>query len=148
MFTSWYIVDVQGTERTRNQLTNLLWHILMRFLLHLVFNSKKPPLSNCTAYSWKKIVGYITLKSLFFAGTYLYVFSNHKQSLHLSHLAYETGLSLHIQWLTIPKFAVIRQPGMCHTEPYNGAKCLTVAFEWILRTSLWWWNQEIFVIRW
>jgi hypothetical protein len=32
-------------------LTNLLWYILIGFLLHLVFHSRKPLVSNCSTYN-------------------------------------------------------------------------------------------------
>jgi hypothetical protein len=69
LFISCYIVDLQGTERTRNWLTNLLWYILIGFLLHLVFHSRKYQLL------WLfmiKIVGSIAMKSPFVACTYIF----------------------------------------------------------------------------
>jgi hypothetical protein len=71
LFRSWYIVDLQGTERTRNQLTNLLWYILVEFLLHLVFHSRNPLCQLLWIFT-TKIVGSFRMKSLFVACTYIF----------------------------------------------------------------------------
>jgi hypothetical protein len=70
LFISWYIVDLQGTERTRNQFTNLLWYSY-RISSSLSFPIRNP-LYQLQWKKKKKIVDSFTMKGLFVACVYIF----------------------------------------------------------------------------